>query len=65
MSRARTYRLPKIKGFLAVKDFLDIISVRLAPDWGAQQLAEVIVAKELDDPIRTLDQFGRAFEALI
>ena len=65
MSRVRTYRLPEIEGFLAVKDFLDAISVRLAPDWGAQQLAEVIVAKELDDLIRTLDQFGRAFEALI
>jgi hypothetical protein len=65
LSRARTYQLPEIEGFLAVKDFLDAISVKLAPTWGAQQLAEVIVAKELGEPTRTLDQFGRAFESLI
>jgi hypothetical protein len=65
LSRARTYRLPEIEGFLAVKDFLDSISAKLAPTWGTQQLAEVIVAKELGEPVRTLDQFGRAFESLI
>ena len=31
LSRARTYRLPEIEGFLAVKDFLDTVSMKLAP----------------------------------
>jgi hypothetical protein len=65
LSRARTYRIPEIDGFLATKDFLEAISVRLAPTWGSQQLADVIVAKELGEPVRTLDQFGRAFESLL
>jgi hypothetical protein len=65
LSKARTYRLPEIKGFLAVKDFLDSISAKLALTWGTQQLAKVIVAKELGEPVCTLDQFGRVFESLI
>jgi hypothetical protein len=39
--------------------------VKLTPVWGTQQLANVVVAKELGEPVRTLDQFGRAFESLI
>jgi len=64
LCRARTYRLPEIEGFLAIKDFLDTISAKLSPTWGAQQLANVIVAKELGEPIRTLEEYGRAFESL-
>ncbi len=65
LSRARTYRLLEIEGFLAVKDFLDTMSMKLAPVQGAQQLAKVIVTKELSEPVHTLDQFRRAFESLI
>jgi len=65
LSRARTYRIPEIDGFLATKDFLEAISVKLVPVWGSQQLADVVVAKELGEPVRTLDQYGRAFESLI
>jgi hypothetical protein len=40
---------------LAIKDFLEAISIRLAPTWGSQQLADVIMAKELGKPVYILD----------
>ena len=35
LSRARTYKIPEVEGFLAIKDFLDAISVKLVLVWGA------------------------------
>ena len=65
LARAQTYRIAEVEGFLAIKDFLTVVSAKLLPTWGAQQLALVVEANALGEPIRTLEQYGKIFEALI
>ena len=65
LSKAHTYQIPEINGFLVTKDFLEAISVKLVLVQRAQQLTNIVVAKELGEPVCTLDQFGCAFESLI
>jgi len=65
LARAQTYRIPEVEGFLAIKDFLQVVSSKLLPTWGAQQLALVIEANALGEPVRTLEQYGKIFEALV
>jgi hypothetical protein len=42
-----------------------VVSVKLSPSWGSQQLATAIEANTLGEPVRTLEQYGKIFEALI
>jgi len=65
LARAQTYRVAEVEGFLAIKDFLQVVAAKFIPIWGAQQLALVIEANALGEPVRTLEQYGRIFEALI
>jgi hypothetical protein len=48
-----------------VKDFLQVISHKLSPAWGERQLALVIESQALGEPIRTLEEYGKIFEALV
>jgi hypothetical protein len=41
------------------------VSSKLLPTWGAQQLALVVEANALGEPVRTLEQYGKIFEALV
>jgi hypothetical protein len=65
LARAQTYRVAEVNGFLATKDFLQVVESKLMPVWGAQQLALAIEANALGEPVRTLEQYGKIFEALI
>ena len=42
-----------------------MVAAKFIPIWGAQQLALVIEANALGEPVHTLEQYGRIFEALI
>jgi len=64
LARAQTYQVAEVEGFLAIKDFLQTVSARL-PTWGTQQLAAAIEANALGEPVRTLEQYGKIFEALV
>ena len=65
LARAQTYRVTEVEGFLAIKDFLQVVAAKFIPIWEAQQLALVIEANALGEPVHTLEQYGRIFEALI
>ena len=54
-----------MKGALAVKDFLEAVAAKLAPEWGRQQLTEFIATQELGGTLRTLDQYGKVFSSLV
>jgi hypothetical protein len=41
------------------------VANRLLPSWGTQQLALAIEANALGEPICTLEQYGKIFEALV
>jgi hypothetical protein len=41
-----------------------VVAAKLLPTWGAQQLAAAIEANALGEPVRTLEQYGKIFEAL-
>jgi hypothetical protein len=41
------------------------VSSKLLPTWARQQLALVIEANALSEPVCTLEQYGKIFEALI
>ncbi len=64
LARAQTLQLAEVEGFLAVKDFLQVVAHKLLPSWGGQQLALVIEANALGEPVRTLEQYGKIFEAM-
>jgi len=53
--RARAYKIPNVEGSLAVRDFLDAVSEKLAPNWGRSQLIQIIGNNELGIPSKTLD----------
>ena len=55
LARVQTYRVPEVKGFLAIKDFLQVVSSKFLPTWGAQQLALIVEANALGEPVRTLE----------
>ncbi len=63
--RALSSGITDVQGSLAVKDFLDAVAVKFAPDWGRQQLNEFIAARELGEPLRTLDQYGKVFSSYV
>ncbi|PMD22214.1 hypothetical protein NA56DRAFT_702570 [Hyaloscypha hepaticicola] len=65
LARVQIYYIPEVEGFLAIKDFLQVVSVKFLPAWAGQQLALVIEANALGEPVRTLEQYGKIFEALI
>jgi hypothetical protein len=65
LARAQTYQIAEVKGFLAIQDFLQVVSVKLSPSWGSQQLATAIEANILGELVCTLEQYGKIFEALI
>ena len=64
LARARAYKIPDVEGSLAIRDFLDAVSEKLAPDWGRAQLIQIIGNDELGIPNKTLDQYGNWFSAL-
>ena len=61
---AKLYKIPNIKGTVAIIDFFDAVS-KLAPSWASKELADVVTADELGLPSKTLDQYGRVFMALL
>jgi hypothetical protein len=65
LARAQTYHVSEVEGYLGVKDFLQAISHKLSPVWGERQLALIIESQALGEPIRTLEEYGKIFEALV
>lgn len=65
LARAQTYQVAEVEGFLAIKDFLQVVATKILPSWGSQQLTLLIEANALGEPIRTLEQYGKIFEALV
>ena len=65
LAQARLYGVAEIEGTLAIKDFLDAVATKMAPEWGRQQLVELIGADEFgQQPNRTLEEYGLWFAAL-
>jgi hypothetical protein len=65
LARAQTYHVAEVEGFLAIKDFLQVVATKILPSWGSQQLTLAIEANTLGEPVRTLEQYGKIFEALV
>ena len=49
---------------MAAKDFLSAVSVKLAPDWGRRELANLIRDNELSRTPTTLEEYSTWFSAL-
>jgi len=65
LARAQTYQIAEVEGFMAVKDFLLAVAAKFSPSWGTSQLTLAIEANTLGEPIRSLEQYGKVFEALL
>jgi isocitrate dehydrogenase kinase/phosphatase len=65
LAQVQIYHILEVEGFLAIKDFLQAVSIKFLPTWTSQQLALIIEANTLSKPVRTLEQYGKIFEALI
>ncbi|KAI0534434.1 hypothetical protein GGR58DRAFT_505327 [Xylaria digitata] len=63
--QAVTYDLPDVKGGLAVRNFLEAISARIAPEWARQQIAQYSMDEQLGRPTLTLENYGRIFSGLM
>ena len=44
---------------------MQAILYKLSPNWGERQLASVVESNALGEPIRTLEEYGRIFLALV
>jgi hypothetical protein len=60
----KALRIPELEGSIAIYDFLNAVSAKLAPDWATRALSDLITAEELGQPHQTLDEYGRIFTAL-
>ena len=63
-SQATEHKIGEIIEPSATLDFLEAISVRMAPDWGKQTLNDATIAFELDKPINSLYEIARAFSVV-
>lgn len=59
--RARTYDIPDVSGTLAIEDFLQAVSAKMAPTWGRTEHAKLLGE---DTPSRSLEDYGLWFHRL-
>ena len=64
-SRATAYGIPEVSGSLAVRNFLNAVRVRIAPDWASSELRNVVRDELNSVRTLTLEQYGRWLMALI
>jgi hypothetical protein len=58
------HKLPDVKGTLAITDFLETVTAKLALNWASRQLSTVYVNKELRVDNLTVKEYKRIFFAL-
>ena len=63
--RAKSYELAEVDGELAVQDFLDALSHRIAPEWARTMHQRIIQDSILGLQTLTLDQVSRVFSGLM
>lgn len=63
--RAKTAKIPDIEGVLGIKNFLQAIQYKIAPEWARGALAEVIKDEHLGNEPTSLDQYGKIFSGMI
>ncbi|KAE8840578.1 hypothetical protein PTNB85_03977 [Pyrenophora teres f. teres] len=66
-SKARAYKLSEVEGTLAIQDYLDAITPKLAPEWGRNMHQTIIQQSVLGQTSEqlTLQQVARVFSALL
>ncbi|PVH67402.1 hypothetical protein DL98DRAFT_643636 [Cadophora sp. DSE1049] len=64
LSRAQVRGLVEItEGFTAKKEFLQVVFLKLAPEWGRNQLQKATEADAMREPTRSLEEYGRILKA--
>jgi hypothetical protein len=59
--KAQAFQVTEIEGQLALTDFLDALSVRIAPDWARSMRQDIIKDAALGRPTLTIDNLARVF----
>lgn len=62
--RAQAYDLGEVTGVLAAKDFLNAVGARMAPDWAARALGDLVRDDELGRSTLSLEELGTWFAAV-
>ncbi|ROV93998.1 hypothetical protein VSDG_06260 [Cytospora chrysosperma] len=63
--QARTYQLPEVEGFTASDEFLQAISVRIAPGWATSKRQELIEKDAYGETIESLERLSKGLAALL
>jgi hypothetical protein len=63
--RCRAHGLAEVEGELAIQDFLDAVSYKIALEWGRSINQQIIRQGALGLPTDTLEQISRIFGALM